>query len=400
MNVWFPLPPIERYAPATGGAIATCVMQVVRGLVHRGHAVTVFADNHGDAPYDAGRFIDLGLDARRRGLAGLCRRVYGKLRWRTAGQDWPGYDVYVGGLVERMRGLERPDAIVCCNDIQLPAYLSGAYPAAKQVCWIHNELWTRHPEPGALLGAIDGWVANSGYISDWLVQAYKLTDAPRVVHNGVDLEAYRPRADWEVARQPVKVLCLGRIDPNKGADLAAKAVLTLKDKGVSAELTVVGGEWFFEDGRGEPSEYARRLRSLVERSGGSYLGHKARGEVPAIVRDHDVLCVLSRSQEPFGLVVLEGMASGCAVITSGRGGLPEAGGEAGLIVDIDDEAQVAETLASLIEDPEALVQLKRRSLAHAASCHWDGAAEAFEAVLSGLTGADETPTATGAALAH
>lgn len=400
MIIWFPLPPIERFSEASGGAIATCVMQVARGLEKRGHQVYIFASNHGDEPYPVGRFVDLNLDAARQGALGFCRRLYGKIRWKYSGQDWPSYDLYVREFRRRCRDLDNPDVIVSCNDLQLPTYLAKSCRSAKKICWVHNELRSRHQRPGNLLEDVDGIVANSGYISDWLVNAYQLVDRPEVIHNGVDLNEFFPREKWESAGDPVKVLCLGRIDPNKGADIAAGALLALQEKSVRADFTVVGGEWFFKDAQSGESQYSEKLKSLVSRLGGSYLGHKDRSLVPSIVREHDLLCVFSRSQEPFGLVVLEGMASGCCVVSSGRGGLPEAGGEAGVLVDIDKQGDVISALENLIQNPYQLLARKRQSLAWASTCHWDGVAGKFEAMFSGLLEIETSPLSTKTVLAH
>ena len=95
-------------------------------------------------------------------------------------------------------------------------------------------------------------------------------------------------------------------------------------------LTVAGGLWFYGHGDEMNDPYFRLLKSKMDAAEASCLGHVVRAEVPELIRDHDVVCVLSRSQEPFSLVALEAMASGCAVIASNRGGLPEACGGSGL----------------------------------------------------------------------
>ncbi|MGA2163148.1 MAG: hypothetical protein ABSH36_01610, partial [Solirubrobacteraceae bacterium] len=55
-------------------------------------------------------------------------------------------------------------------------------------------------------------------------------------------------ARWRVVDAP-RVLFLGRIDPNKGPDIAADAVATLRAEGLQVKLTVAGGLWFYGHGR-------------------------------------------------------------------------------------------------------------------------------------------------------
>jgi len=381
MRICFPLPPIERYSPVSGGAIATCVMQIVRGLVDRGHQVTVLADNHGDSAYDAGDFVPidvpLGEDL------SLWRRGLSKLRYRWHRYDWPRHDVYLDAVRRGIRnaGVE-PDVVVVENDLQAPAALKRAFPKSRQVLWLHNEQGTRQDDPSRLFDTVDAIVTNSDYIRRHTAQRFGLSgDRFTVVHNGVDLETFTPRAEYDSTRRPVKVLFLGRIDPNKGVDLAVDAVAALRREGLAVEMTVAGGRWFFDDPDAESDPYFVALRQKMEAAEARYLGHVPREQVPALVREQDIVCVLSRSQEPFGLVALEAMAGGCAVVASDRGGLPEACGGAARLVDVDDVPSVINAIRELVTDPELLRRAKRASVRRAAEAGWDRAAEAFDTLL-------------------
>jgi glycosyltransferase involved in cell wall biosynthesis len=90
---------------------------------------------------------------------------------------------------------------------------------------------------------------------------------------------------------------------------------------------------------------------------------------------------LSRSNEPFGLVALEGMASGCAVIASNRGGLPEACGGAAWMVDVDNFDSIVEALRTLASIGPVLNEYKRRSVARAAKGTWNANVDVLEKVL-------------------
>jgi len=64
------------------------------------------------------------------------------------------------------------------------------------------------------------------------------------------------------------------------------------------------------------------------------------------------------------------MASGCAVIASNRGGLPEACGGAAMLVDPDNFQQVVDCLRALAEDSTLLRSFKRKSVARASTESW------------------------------
>jgi glycosyltransferase involved in cell wall biosynthesis len=100
------------------------------------------------------------------------------------------------------------------------------------------------------------------------------------------------------------------------------------------------------------------------------------------VREHDIVAVLSRSNDPNPLVSLEGMASGCAVLASDRGGLPDTCDGAGIMVNPDDPKLVVDSLRRLVTDPIALADEKQRSVRRAARASWTDKAAELEEVLS------------------
>ncbi|MEQ1831174.1 MAG: glycosyltransferase, partial [Pirellula sp.] len=220
---------------------------------------------------------------------------------------------------------------------------------------------------------------------DWTISKHRILSKRFIVaHNGVDLDTFRPREDFLSRREPVSVLFIGRIDRNKGPDIAACAVEVLQREGHPVTLTVVGGLWFY--GNTDPSEdpFFQILKKKMDQVNASYLGHVERGFVPELVRQHDVVCVLSRTNEPFGLVVLEAMASGCAVIASNRGGLPEACENAALLVDEANPVAVSDALRSLVIDRMRLNDYKQKGISRAAQLPWSKCASILESAVQAL----------------
>jgi glycogen(starch) synthase len=148
------------------------------------------------------------------------------------------------------------------------------------------------------------------------------------------------------------IVFLGRLVSDKGCDLLLHALAELKAKGLIPTLTVIG------DGPGMAT--LQTLTQDLELSGQvEFLGalQEGRGE---IVARHHIMAIPSIWAEPFGVVALEGVASGCAIVASSQGGLPDAGGPCGLYFPNGDVTALAEALERVLTD----VPLREKLIAH------------------------------------
>jgi glycogen(starch) synthase len=163
---------------------------------------------------------------------------------------------------------------------------------------------------------------------------------------------------------------LGRLVPIKGASLLISALGRLRGRGLRPRLCVIGTG---------PEE--TRLRREVELHGlqcqiefvGSCEGEK----LVTLLNDCRILVVPSLWAEPFGIVALEGIACGCAVVGSANGGLPDAIGPCGITFPNGDDAALADRLAELLGDPARLSALRAPAAAHLALHTADAIAEAW-----------------------
>ena len=119
-------------------------------------------------------------------------------------------------------------------------------------------------------------------------------------------------------------LFCGRLIPEKGADLLLRAFALLCQCDSEISLTIVGD--------GPQRQYLQELSTKLGVSSRVYFLGMLSGEpLKEAYRAHAVLIVPSLLKEAFGIVALEGLASGCRVVVTDCGGLPEAVGQLGLV---------------------------------------------------------------------
>jgi glycosyltransferase involved in cell wall biosynthesis len=128
-----------------------------------------------------------------------------------------------------------------------------------------------------------------------------------------------------------------------------------------------------------------RLRGQAARLGiGSrvgFLGTRTGEDLVRLLNQHRVLVVPSRYDEPFGIVALEGIACGCAVVGSEGGGLKDAIGSCGRTFRNGDVADLARVLREVFEDPETPARFQRHAAEHLASHTSAGVAAEYLAAL-------------------
>lgn len=187
-------------------------------------------------------------------------------------------------------------------------------------------------------------------------QALRLDCHPRaaVIGNPYNSALFRP-IPAEPRRQAIAFL--GRLVSDKGADALLRAFAALRP--VDWRLSLIGA------GPERP-----RLQQLAAELGVHQLVDVVgplQGEALArMLNQHEIMVVPSRWREPFGVVVLEGLACGCVVLASDGGGLPDAVGPAGLLFRRGDQADLEARLKLLIEDADLRERLRARAPDHLA----------------------------------
>lgn len=269
-----------------------------------------------------------------------------------------------------------PSVVVGHNAPQLVPLIDTTRHVA--ICHAHNQLLRSYSrrETTRVFGAAAAVFCVSAHLANELAEhlSPSLRDRVRVVPNGVDFAAFRrPRTTRE--SDLLRVVFVGRMIPEKGPHVLVEALRRLNRPDI--RLTLIGSAGF--DAADPLTSYERSLRRAVE-----FLGDRAevkpfqpRDQVLRILQDADVTVVPSCWQEPFGLTVMEGMASGNAVIGSRIGGIPEALGGVGMLVRPGDPDDLAAALEALADDPVLLADTAAACTDYARTHDWAWASEVF-----------------------
>ena len=149
------------------------------------------------------------------------------------------------------------------------------------------------------------------------------------------------------------LIFVGRLVSDKGVDLLLHALARLRREGLTPDLTLVGTGPEFEN-------LSALTRELNLQGQVVFAGQKTGEELVPMLNQHRVMIVPSRWAEPFGIVALEGIACGCAIIGSEAGGLKEAIGPCGITFENGNEQSLADALKRVLSG-EALVDSFRRA---------------------------------------
>ena len=180
-----------------------------------------------------------------------------------------------------------------------------------------------------------------------------------VILNGVDPRELEPvDPDLDALRagyarpDELLVLLVGRLVYEKGFHLALDALAPVIRKHGGVRFVVAG------TGSAE-TELKRQARRLGLSKHGSFLGWVGDDRLHSLYRVAD-LCIVPSIYEPFGIVALEAMASGCLCIVADTGGLREVvpdDGTVGLRFPSRDSEALGEVLEQVLTDDAARTQL-------------------------------------------
>jgi phosphatidylinositol alpha-mannosyltransferase len=336
------------YAFEAHGGVQDQVARIVRWLRDGGHEAWAVAPGSGgpDGTRHVGRFRNLPAN-RSKAPISLDLRMRGKVAAAVEDAD-----------------------VVHVHEPFMPMVSLGAVLAETP-----PKVGTFHADPGRIargfyrggafvLGRLARRLDAITAVSDVAAGAISPFARPLIVPNGIDLESYDVAG---VERVPGRVLFVGRDDPRKGLDVLLEAWPIVREAYPAAALHVVGTER--PDGEGI-----------------TFLGRVSEEHKAEELASASVMVTPNLGGESFGIVVLEGLASGCAVVASDLDAFRAVAGDAAAYVPVGDPGALADAIEGLLGSPDRVEALGRAGRGRSRRFGRDevlrGYLEAYEAALA------------------
>lgn len=238
------------------------------------------------------------------------------------------------------------------------AHLYAAIPA--RLCKT-PALWCQagHPDPAHWLDYCASGLPAAGVIAlstdaATAQQRIRRSAPVSVLHPGIDVNRFRVGSDTELRAQygidassPL-ISLVGRLQPWKGQAQFLQAAALIAKSHPDARFAIVGGAILGWEGD-YPQQLVHLAHSLGIHSKVIFTGHTS--EVPRWMAASNIV-INASDPEPFGLVVIEAMAAGCAVVAVASGGPKDIIGNrsTGLLCQSSEPRHLADMIDELLRD--------------------------------------------------
>ncbi len=329
------LPPGEHFSPQSAGAVALFVNETAAQSAYNDY-ITVYGNDEKHRRFAGVKYV---------GVKPKMKLLYG----RNGG--------YARALIEHFKK-HRVGLIEVHNRVNIFNVLAKNLPNVAISMSFHNDPLTikgamTPKERWGILSRADAIYCCSDYVRRRFLTGLEAgrTDHVHTVYHGVDPVLKAKKESF--------ILYAGRLIPEKGALELAKAAQILLPHFPNWKIVYVGAN---RPGGKNTTPYAQEVGKVLKTLGKQavFLGHQPHSKILDLYGRAAVAVVPSVWNEPFGRTAAEAMAAGCALVTSGHGGLIEICGDAGVIVSPITPEGLALALQGLLEDPETLRSIQQQ----------------------------------------
>jgi glycosyltransferase involved in cell wall biosynthesis len=372
---------VNSYYPPWIGGAETYTSSIAKGLKKRGHDVTVYCS---EKPLKVGERFEDGIRVIR---MHTLFRVYGTPvtliptsllteKYDVIHANFPG--PYLAALSSWIaKATNTPSVLTWHNDLPSVTSLAGILVKLHdRMSGSYLDLYKR------IISTTNVYAKNSKTLRQ---HSGKVT----VIQNGVDTARFNPTVSGDLVRekfgleQSKVVLFVGALTiwhAYKGVDILIRAFKKVCEARNDAKLLIAGGGNLSD-------QYLALASELGISSNVVFAGKVEEPELPQYYAASDLTVLPSKdSSEGFGLVLMEAMAAGRAVIGSRVGGVIEVvrDGFNGLLVDPNNVDELARTIQFVLKDDRTRLLMGRYGRMFAEQSDWSSVAEKLESVYKAI----------------
>jgi glycosyltransferase involved in cell wall biosynthesis len=263
-----------------------------------------------------------------------------------------------------------------------PAHYMPKYIGSKSVVTIHDLAYEYFPDlflPSDLY-KLKNWTRSAVKQADQILAVSEATrqdliklydvaeDKITVVHNGYDADIFSQKVPADksiIANLKLTahnyILFLGTIQPRKNAIKLVQAFHLLKSSGYKGKLVIAGSIGWLADDTLKVIKNSPEYRDII------LTGYVSDATRKALYTFADVY-VLPSLYEGFGVPAIEAMGCGAPVTVADNSSLPEVVGDAGLLFNASDPADIARAVTEIKQSREKWV---KKSLSRAKQFSWE-----------------------------
>lgn len=359
----------ERYSPAIGG-VETHVFNLTRELYRLGIQLTVLTTNLLTTKPLRRFDLSKGSAAAREGVVRVLRhRAYEVLPLRQ------GLGLVSLGMLKDIHGV---DLVHAHGYGHFPTFLAPFCKLRKipAVITTHSDIgglslrkkFFDAVVPKITLRYASRIIALSNHEKASLITRGVPSEAITIIPNGVDIDEFARKNRYRVSSRDSKViLYVGRIDfQQKGLDILVRALARLvHERNLDIKLRLIGPDW------GDLSRLEEMARKLAVETRVEYLGPLPRRELVRKMHEANVFVLPSRF-EPFGISLLEAMASEIPVVASRVGGVPEIvqEGVTGLLFEPENDESLSDRVEQVLTNESYGSELARNAFSSLHKYSW------------------------------
>lgn len=363
------------FHPVVGGA-ETHVLEIAKELIKKGHEVEVFTS-----------------DLTRDGKIELPEEAYQGIKIRRF-KTWFKMGDFASFFPGVFKGIKKSDADIfhvhayrhpfnfIVNSTDKPCLLTPHWPNYPKGLrkWYADIMISLFDKffGSYLLNKFDKLLMVSGNESEWFIKKFNIDKSkfeltPNCIpKNYLNLRnKTRFKKKYDIRNNEIMILSLSRLHKSKGLDQVIK---------VSKHFPDIK---FFIAGEGEYKQELQNLISELNIKNVIFTGSLTEEDKLEAYAAADIFIHPSHF-EAFGIVILEAMSQGCAVIASNKGGMPWVVDKAGLLFEDNDLDDLKIKLGLLVRDKKLRNNLSRLGRERARNFTWDKIANKIERVYKEL----------------